>query len=661
MNPYGTVKRSFEPALPPAERFVEALRAGCTRLDLGEELLWMVDDLAARSGLAGKEREALVLLLLLSLATVRSGSTRLPIADAAAEPWVRAQLGMLLTPATGWTVDQALPALRDLAAKSPAPLFGPDAAYVPFLFDGRFMYHQRLRHLEQGLGARLAAFSALAPADEKALAAAFTAVTVEAPPLITRDGVTAPMQLDPEQQYALLAAAAHRLCIISGGPGTGKTTIVVGILRMLVRLGLDPSRIALAAPTGKAAYRVGEAIGAALRSLPANAQDARLRDAALKPKTLHRLLGYSPAAERFRHDERNPLACDALVIDEASMIDLHLMDRLLRALPAGARLILLGDAHQLPSVDAGAVLRDLIAAQAPAYTAALAKLVHPALDAALVREGAVGAGPGTVMLRKAHRAQAGTSLDAAARAVNDGDAARLRALLARREVADVAFADLEWSAQARLSPALLRRWYDARIAAGTSADELTRAYDVAADRDALAALFARQTARVLCVTRVGVNGSVAVNERLHVLHRRFLNVFGEPAFLPGEPVLMLANDYDKNLFNGDQGLVLRVRDGAGDPHLAAVFARGDAFAAYALSALGGAIEHGYALTVHKSQGSEYPHVAVVLPPEPMPLVTREILYTALTRARHSALVVGAETVLKHAVENPEQRFTGLAV
>jgi exodeoxyribonuclease V alpha subunit len=418
-------------------------------------------------------------------------------------------------------------------------------------------------------------------------------------------------------------------------------------VRALRRLGLQADEIALAAPTGRAANRIAES----LQAMPDGGD-------APEPRTLHRLLGYrgghaAARAGEYRHHENYPLPHRAVLVDEASMVDLGLMERLTRALRPDARLVLVGDADQLPSVDAGAVFRELAA-----YA---------------------------VRLAESHRqdpsAPAGASVLAAARAVLSGDAAAL-AVAPRFRPADLTWLGFEHlapapgpAAERRLVAAFAEHWVRARVHALPGYAELAgRAYRIVEgaepfapdDAQALRALVRHhQSLRVLCVTR-GAGGPTGAESVNLLLARHAATALGDPAFdagtpAPGTPVLMIRNDYDRGLFNGDQGVVVRVVgvDGEGS-RLAAVFPRGAALAAFSYEGLRDDLRVAYATTVHKAQGAELDHVALVLPDRDLPLLSRELLYTALTRARQSAVVVGRADLLALAAARPLQRASGLA-
>lgn len=501
-------------------------------------------------------------------------------------------------------------------------------------------------------------------------------------PLRLPDG--RPLSPDDEQQWALGVALARPLTIISGGPGTGKTSIVLSLLRCLVRLGCSPERIALAAPTGRAAQRLSDALRAGLTTLP-SATDAASPDFSLRSLTagtLHQLLGYRPTRNLFTRHAENPIPADVVVIDEVSMVGVVLMAQLFQALARGTRLILLGDKDQLPSVDTGAVLANLVpdgcaTELSPDFCKRLTGL-WPELRWPCV-ETATPLSDSTVVLRTNHRSQA--EIRAAAEAINRLDSDLVERLPALRftaaSVEDAAGDDLETAAGCRLleqvhaSPAELRgflqQWaeqaYFRSRAGGATLAELVRAAescagipDDPAEHDTLRRLFALlERFRLLTLVREGPWGCVEINRFFEQYLRPRLDPGSRPGPFAGAPVLVVRNDPTRGLYNGDVGLALRGRDG----ELRVVFPRQDGFEALPADGLP-AVEPGFALTVHKSQGSEYGRVLIVLPPEGgRRLLTKELLYTAVTRARTLAVLCGTKEVLRFAIGRRITRASGL--
>lgn len=441
------------------------------------------------------------------------------------------------------------------------------------------------------------------------------------------------------QRRAAAVAALHGLGILSGGPGTGKTHTVGRLLVLLQRLSKKPLRLALAAPTGKAAQRLAESLRRAAADLP----DALLLPASVP--TLHRLLGIG-ADGCPRHDADHPLACDLLLIDEASMVDLPLLAQTLRALPAPARLVLLGDPNQLASVEAGAVLGELCTGAGAYGPAAAARLAAATGDAAPVAgEGeaqgapAGGLADSVVVLEHSYRFDGGGAIGRLAAAVRTGEAQDALTQLAQD--ADVRFEPVADAAQLA-----------ARLAGVVDAHIAPR-FDITHPAAALDSL---REFQVLTALREGPFGVSGVNAAIERLLRRRGRIRAQAAQYPGRPLLIGRNDYGLGLFNGDLGLLLAQPDGA----LRAWFAGPDGAPRPLSSGRLPAHDSAYAVTVHKSQGSEFRRVLLILPPQPNPLLTRELIYTAITRAREGVTIWGSEATLAAAIGRRVLRDSGLA-
>jgi exodeoxyribonuclease V alpha subunit len=425
-----------------------------------------------------------------------------------------------------------------------------------------------------------------------------------------------------EQRDAAVAATRQWTTVLTGGPGTGKTASVARLLVLLyeqheVETGRPP-RIALAAPTGKAATRLEESVARETADLPA---PDRARLAGLEATTVHRLLGWRPdSGTRFRHHRENPLPYDVVVVDEVSMVSLSQMARLLEAVRPQCRLVLVGDPDQLSSVEAGAVLADLVNG------------FESRADSPVLR------------LTRTHRtraAEGGVDLDALAAAlrVGDGDAA---VDLLRSGSEAVRLVDPD---DAEAMSGLRRRLVDA-------------AYDVnvAADLgDGLGATALLDEHRLLCAHRRGPYGVSGWNREVERLLAERTGVTHYEEWYSGRPVLITANDRGLRLSNGDLGVTVRLPDG----RLRVVVRGGEGVREFAPTRLSG-VETVHAMTVHKSQGSEAQAVTVILPPEDSRLLSRELFYTAVTRARRQVTVVGTEAALRAAVDRQVQRASGLA-
>ncbi len=438
--------------------------------------------------------------------------------------------------------------------------------------------------------------------------------------------------LDPAQQAAVEQAARQRLTIVTGGPGTGKTSVILGILRARLRLTGDGFRFAMAAPTGKAAYRMCQSVLGALPAHPSDEDRCLARQ--VVPFTLHRLLEYSHRRNAFGRSRDNPLSMDLIIVDEASMVELPLMASLLAALGEGTALVLTGDPHQLPPVGGGAVLRDLVAPPARNVT----------------------------VLQTNHRSD--QRITAAAACVRDGDAFSLvtshitPADRVDPEAGGVFHIEVE-------SPdsltAFLEQW-------AAEADSLPHLWDLlgdttldpadgfAAHRELLARAFAcLETSALVCATNELDRGTTEINtwfHRRHPSHRARPD--NEP--LPGEPVIVLSNQYHLQLFNGDVGIVCTIVE-RGERTRAVLFRKGEEVVPISLGSLSGHLALAYSITVHKSQGSEYDTVALVPPPGDHPILTRALLYTAMTRAKRRFYFLGDAALLARSVGRQTHRHT----
>ncbi len=448
----------------------------------------------------------------------------------------------------------------------------PDPS-TPLVIDGDLLYFERFWRYEMRVAKRLSQLS----------------VTPCEVPIVSQ------YPLDESQEHAVRQALQQSFSLISGGPGTGKTTVAAAIIASVLGSEVVAAhRIALAAPTGKAAARLEASLSGALRGLTSEAPHA---------STLHRLLGWRRAGPP-RHNRHYPLPFDVLLVDEASMVDLELMALLLDALPARCRLILLGDVHQLSAVGVGNVL--------------------PAIGASVFREKLCS-------LRVNHRFGHAEVLPRLADAVVNGDADTAEQLVVNGgpRVEFVTKSD---------SPEPLLDWVSAQVE------------PPAGLVDPAQALAEANRIRILTAHRYGVLGAKRINQRLR-------ERFGAPSNgrFAGELLQVTGNDYQLGLFNGDQGVAgydseqrLRVLfDGADGPRW---------FDSNRLSQ----VETAWALTVHKSQGSEFDHVVLLLADEDSPLANRQTLYTGITRARERLTIVGTRQALRSAVDRQMQRFSGLA-
>ena len=413
--------------------------------------------------------------------------------------------------------------------------------------------------------------------------------------------------------------ASRRLEVIAGGPGTGKTTRVARmaaeLLERATAAGVRPPLIALAAPTGKAAARLQEAVHEETAGLSL-AEPVRELLMGLRASTLHRLLGWRPGSHsRFAHDPGNRLPHDVVIVDETSMVSLSLMARLVEAVRPEARLILVGDPGQLTSIEAGVVLGDIVGP---------------------------GVGEGIVVLDRVHRY--GGGIASLADAIRAGDPDRAVAALGG------APGEVMWfPADAHETEADLALVRERAVSAGSA---VFAAASAGAGHDALEAL---GRFRLLCAHRRGPYGvSDWASRVVGWLSAELSDLDADQRDYVGRPLLVTENDYELGLYNGDTGVIIQ---GAG-AHATAVFERGDELLHFSPLRLG-AVETVYAMTIHKSQGSQFETAAVLLPDASSRILTRELLYTAVTRARRELILVGTEDAVRAAVERPVARASGL--
>lgn len=437
------------------------------------------------------------------------------------------------------------------------------------------------------------------------------------------------------QRRAAALAVLRRLAVISGGPGTGKTRTVAAILALL--LAQQPGlRVALAAPTGKAAARLAESIRVARQALPLDLiEQSAIPEAT---QTLHRLLGIVPGRSQPRRHAGNTLHVDLLVIDEASMVDLPLLVRAVDALPEHARLVLLGDRDQLASVEAGSVLADICGnLTEPRYSPRLREAMHDtAMQGVGPMDETVPMADSVALLTHSYRFTRDSGISALAQTINAGDASgALEVLRAGR-------ADLSLAPAGTLQTRLGER-LDAVLA------------ETLAASGPKAALASLGQLRILCALREGPFGVLQVNAQVERYLRRRFAVNTHLTWYPGRPVMVQGNDYTLGLFNGDVGITWR--DDAG--HLRVYFETPEGALRAVHPGRMPAHETVYAMTVHKSQGSEFDEVLLVLPRQDARVLTRELLYTGITRARRSVELWADESIIAAAVRRRVHRASGL--
>ena len=530
--------------------------------------------------------------------------------------------------------------------------------HAPLVLEGGLLYLRRYREYERALAQGLQRIAAQpVPATGiEALASLFATLFPHA-------------THDDHQARAAALALRHALLLVTGGPGTGKTTTTARLLVLLVaqaqQAGIAPPRIALAAPTGRAAERMAESVRHAVQALAASGIPADLlASLPTAGTTLHRLLGTVPDSPRFRHHADNPLPFDVVVVDEASMIDLPLMAKLVDAVADGTRLVLLGDPDQLPSVEAGDVLAAILAAAgegdrlASDDAAALFPLLgdlpdrHPGereYPAPLPTETAAPQVHDTpafagvrVHLQRGWRQSEALQLAPLAAAVREGDADTALSLLRGGSLSNVHFHENLADPLQAQGETLLAHW---------------RALGHASSPAEALALSTRL--RILTAVREGPQGARTLNARIE----RLLVDSGAtgpqragPGHFHGQLIIVTENSYRHRLFNGDIGLCLRDGQGA----LVAWFPGDDpaqprAFHPAALPAH----ESAFAMTVHKAQGSEFDTVWLLLPARGNRVLSRELVYTGITRARRALHVAGSDAVIREALARHASRWSGL--
>ncbi|MDA0166436.1 exodeoxyribonuclease V subunit alpha [Solirubrobacter ginsenosidimutans] len=484
----------------------------------------------------------------------------------------------------------------------------------PLRLVGNALYLDRYWREERQVAADLQALGGQQSIDEAVLADGIARVFL--PRSVEPQNAPAADTPDALQRAAVATAVRRRFAVVAGGPGTGKTTTVARIVALLAEqaeaAGAPAPLIALAAPTGKAAARLEEAVHAEAAKLDVSSS---VRDAllALNASTLHRLLGWRPDSHsRFRHNRGNRLPHDVVIVDETSMVSLSLMARLVEAVRPQARLVLVGDPGQLTSIEAGAVLGDIVRA----------------------------GGDGVVVLEHVYRY--GKGIDELAAGIRTGDQdAVIAALKAGHE--DVSWIPVDVgdpASQAALAPVR-----DGAVSAARAVIAAARAGDADTAIKALGAF------RVLCAHRRGAYGVSVWTARIEAWLAGELE---RGRWYPGRPLLVTENDYGLRLYNGDTGVVVATEHG----RTTAAFERQGEVVLFPPARLG-AVDTVYAMTVHKSQGSQFGTAAVLLPAVTSQVLTRELLYTAVTRAQSHLILAGTEETIRAAVARPVARASGL--
>ncbi|MEX1214649.1 exodeoxyribonuclease V subunit alpha [Saccharospirillum sp.] len=530
------------------------------------------------------------------------------------------------------------PALADWLNHLNQLPIGPDDN-APIVLDGDRLYLRRYWQFEQELAGylrqRMQADSDAAQVDTKATKSALHTLF----PALAEPGEQNSEKQTDWQAIAAANALFNGFNIIAGGPGTGKTYTVTRLLALLAMTSPHDLSIRMAAPTGKAAQRLAESIREAKSDLAGRIDLLALNSIPDEATTLHRLLGVIPNQLDFRHNQRNPLDCDVLLVDEVSMVDLPMMTRLFRALPEHCKVILLGDADQLPSVAAGSVLADLAQRPHPGYSQERTKALKalglkvPTQSSQLAAHSSNLTAPNFLtFLTHSRRFGQHSGIGRLAAQVINGEAEASLATL-KSDAEDLAWIPAD-KAQQQIS-----HWVDHWYRPIASAADKTAAFD---------ALF---QFRLLCPARVGPLGVEALNERI----LKTLNPTRAP-FFKGQPIMITENHYGIGLYNGDIGLIWPDETTG---HPMAWFQTGDNDYRPLAPGRLPRFETVYAMTIHKTQGSEFERVAIVLPEQAMGLLSRELVYTGLTRAKRELFVVGNEGVWCEGVAKRVERFSGL--
>ncbi len=591
------------------------------------------------AALVGEDDETVALAAALAVRGPRLGHVHVDLATIRDTATVDADepvdLSTLPWPSAGaWTERVASSELVRRGEEDPAPS-------RPFRLVGTWLYLDRYWREERQVAADLRALSSAQPAG----------VLVD----VLGDGLARlfPGQTDSRQSLAVASAVLLRLAVIAGGPGTGKTTTVARIVALLAEqaeaAGAPAPLVALAAPTGKAAARLVEAVHQEANSLPVG-DPIRAQLLALQASTLHRLLGWRPDSHsRFRHHRGQRLPHDVVIVDETSMVSLSLMAKLIEAIRPDARLILVGDPGQLASIEAGAVLGDIVGPATDQLS--IGARARSLLTQATGHE-VSGADPppdasvadGIVVLDRIHRF--GGGIAQLAEAIRRGDADTVLEVLAD------APEGVTWIPVDVADPTAQNALMPVRDRAVAAASAVTRAARAGAARDAIEALSAF---RILCAHRRGPQGVATWTARIEGW---FASEPGELAmdgrWYVGRPLLVTENDYELRLFNGDTGVVVQTTP----DRLSATFERRGEILKFSPTRLS-AVDTVYAMTIHKSQGSQFDTAAVLLPAPTSRILTRELLYTAATRARKLLIMAGTEEAVRAAVGRPVARASGL--
>ncbi|RLV58987.1 exodeoxyribonuclease V subunit alpha [Parashewanella curva] len=546
---------------------------------------------------------------------------------------------------------------------------------TPIILDGNRLYLQKYHQFELTVASTLNRLAS-------------NPIEVDIPNLTKQLSLVFPQPQNQDIDWQKIAAATaltRQLAVITGGPGTGKTTTVT---KMLFLLQLNQElNIKLVAPTGKAAARLTESIKASKARLASDLEQHKdqidlnaIDKIPEEASTIHRLLGVVPNSHRYRHNKDNPLRLDLLIVDEASMVDLPMMDKLLSALPENARLILLGDQDQLASVEAGAVLADICHGiklkgqsgnswkmrYSQNQLQTLSSLTNTDLSEFLDTNGHFG--DSLCMLQYSHRFAGEAGIGQLAKAVNNGDIGNVL------NVWQQGYDEISWLGHGEISANLQQniglvtllnqseKHYRPYLQLIKNLQESYKSGINKGDEAAIEVINKFNDYRLLCPMRSGDYGVDGINQQMADLLNKHHHINVNQEFYLGRPIIIQSNDYNLGLFNGDIGIVLQ--DSEQPDRLMAHFIKADGSILKVLPARLPTHETCYAMTVHKSQGSEFDRVAMVMPPQPTQsqwqLLTKELLYTAITRAKSHFVCLGSRNTFEHCVNHATERASGLA-
>lgn len=486
------------------------------------------------------------------------------------------------------------------------------------------------------------------------------------------------MLLNEEQKIAMALPILKNTVIITGGPGTGKTSIMANLIRSytILMLDQDPNfnckRIALTAPTGKAAQRLSDAIHSSITQVQNLSLSEKEYYSNIKGSTIHRLLHYQVHQHRFQFTHHNPLPFDLIIIDEVSMIPLSLMKHLIEAISLQTRIILLGDIDQLPSVEAGQVLRDLLPKKMTTpFSSETKQSLKKLLDINIkTEEDLTPPTDYTVKLQKSFRSN--SNILNLANTLNHRGMKQLELLLDQYPSVplksfkpnnqSICFLEPnEFKSPAQLN-LILERWLQTKFLSQTSwLPSLQKAYSIdqlESNSEELQSIFKKlEEHKILTGTKQGLLGSEQINSNLKQLFQKqiFPN-FGSTELFQGCPIMITQNDHQLQLYNGDQGIALLIQHHQ-TTSLQIVFKKEKSFQAFPISRLP-SFQLSFAITIHKSQGSEYKTILLVLPNSPSRAIQKEILYTGLTRAKEQVWIYGSKDTFKSALHHSTKRQSG---